>query len=300
MKIKTSLSRRVFCICNYAIIAILCLTFLLPLVNVLAKSLNDGLDASRGNIWFWPRVFTWDNYKTVLGGSTFKQSVVITVLRVLLGLVIGLIVQFAAAYAMAKKSFPGKAILLIFFMIPMYFHAGIVPNYVWFSKIGFLNNFWVYILPGAFSFYNVVIIRTFIQTTIPGSLEESAFIDGATEVIVFYKIILPLCKPILATIALWIMVHHWNDWTTTLYYIRKPKLYTMQYIMMELVKESERLQKLVAEAAMMGEAVEEANTPTTDAIVSAQIMVTILPIVCVYPFLQKYFVKGIMMGSVKG
>lgn len=301
MKIKTSLSRKIFVIFNYIVISALSLTFLLPLLNVLAKSLNEGLDASRGNVWFWPRVFTWENYITVVGGSTFKQSVIVTILRVAIGLAIGITVQFAAAYAMAKRKFPGKTLLLIFFMIPMYFHAGVVPNYVWFSKIGFLNNFWVYILPGAFSFYNVVIIRTFIQSTIPISLEESAFIDGATEVTVFWRIILPLCKPILATIALWIMVHHWNDWTTTLYYIRKPKLYTMQYIMMELIKESERLQKLAAEAAMQGELVENStSTTTSDVIVSAQIMVTILPIVCVYPFLQKYFVKGIMMGSVKG
>lgn len=300
MKIKTSLSRKIFCVFNYTIISALCLLFLLPLLNVLAKSLNDGLDASRGGIWFWPRVFTWDNYKTVVAGETFRTSVIVTVARVLLGVVIGLMVQFSAAYALAKKKFPGKAFFLLLFMIPMYFHAGVVPNYVWFSKINLLNNFWVYILPGAFSFYNVVIIRTFIQSTIPDSLQESAFIDGATEVTVFFKIILPLCKPILATIALWIMVAHWNDWTTTLMYIRKPKLYTMQYIMMELVKESERLQKLVSEAAMMGETVEASATPTADVVISAQIMVTILPIVCVYPFLQKYFVKGIMMGSVKG
>lgn len=300
MKIKTSLSRKIFCVFNYTVISVLCLLFLLPLLNVLAKSLNEGIDASRGGIWFWPRVFTWENYKTVIGGETFRTSIIVTVARVLVGVVIGLLVQFSAAYALAKKKFPGKAFFLLLFMIPMYFHAGVVPNYVWFSKIHMLNSFWVYVLPTAFSFYNVVIIRTFIQSTIPDSLQESAFIDGATEVTVFFKIILPLCKPILATIALWIMVHHWNDWTTTLMYIRKSKLYTMQYIMMELVKESERLAKLVSEAAMMGENVEQSAAPTADVVISAQIMVTILPIVCVYPFLQKYFVKGIMMGSVKG
>lgn len=300
MKIKTSIPRKIFVVCNYLFIAVLCFIFILPLLNVLAKSFNDGVDASRGGIWFWPRVFTWDNYKTVLSGDTFKYSILITVARVLTGVVIGIIVQFATAYALAKRKFPGKGLIVIFFMLPMFFNAGVMPTYVWYSKINMLNSFWVYILPYVFSFYNVVIIRTFIQSTIPISLEESAFIDGATEVTVFFRIILPLCKPILATIALWIMVFHWNDWTTTLMYIKKPKLYTMQYIMMELVKESERLQKLVAESAKMGATIKAAATPTADSVISAQIMVTILPIVCVYPFLQKYFVKGIMMGSVKG
>lgn len=300
MKIKTSLPRKLFVIFNYLLIAVLCLVFILPLINVLAKSFNEGVDASRGGIWFWPRVFTLDNYKTVLGGDTFINSIIVTVSRVLIGVVIGIIVQFATAYALAKRKFPGKSLIVIFFMLPMFFNAGVMPTYVWFSKIEILNNFWVYILPYVFSFYNVVIIRTFIQSTIPISLEESAFIDGASEVTVFYKIILPLCKPILATIALWIMVFHWNDWTTTLMYVKKPTLYTMQYIMMELVKESERLQKLVAESAKMGVTVKAAAAPTADTVISAQIIVTILPIVCVYPFLQKYFVKGIMMGSVKG
>ena len=300
MKIKTSITRKIFVVFNYLLITLLCFMFVLPVLNVLAKSLNDGVDASRGRIWFWPRVFTWDNYKMVLSGGTFKDSIFITVSRVLISVVFGIIVQFATAYALAKKRFPGKGLIVIFFMLPMFFNAGVMPTYVWFSKINLLNNFWVYIFPFAFSFYNVVIIRTFIQSTIPKSLEESAFIDGATEVTVFFRIIMPLCKPILATIALWIMVFHWNDWTTTLMYIKKPKLYTMQYIMMELVKESERLQKLMAESAKMGMTMENAASPTSDTVISAQIMVTILPIICVYPFLQKYFVKGIMMGSVKG
>lgn len=300
MKIKTSIPRKIFVVFNYLLITVLCVIFILPLINVLAKSFNDGVDASRGGIWFWPRVFTLDNYKTVLSGDTFINSIIVTVSRVLIGVVIGIIVQFATAYALAKKKFPGKAVIVIFFMIPMFFNAGVMPTYVWFSKIELLNSFWVYILPYVFSFYNVVIIRTFIQSTIPDSLQESAFIDGATEVTVFFKIILPLCKPILATIALWIMVFHWNDWTTTLMYVKQPTLYTMQYIMMELVKESERLQKLVAESAKMGLTVKASAAPTADTVISAQIIVTILPIVCVYPFLQKYFVKGIMMGSVKG
>lgn len=300
MKIKTSLGRRTFVVLNYAVITFICITMIFPYLNVLAKAFNDGLDTGLGNIWLWPRKFTLENFQVVIGGKTFLPSVIVTVLRVIIGVVLGLLVQFGAAYALARKRFPGKSIFVTAFMIPMYITAGQIPLYVLLSNLHLLNNFWVYILPSLFSFYNIVIIRTFIQSTIPSSLEESALIDGAGEITVFFRIILPLCKPILATIALWLVVYHWNDWTTTLLYIRKSSLYTMQYIMMEMVKESERMQKLIASAMMSGKALEESSIPTSEALTSAQIVVTTIPIICVYPFLQKYFVKGIMMGSVKG
>lgn len=300
MNINKGIGYKTFEVFNCVIIALISLAMLFPYINVLAKAFNDGLDASRGGIVFWPRQFTLDNFKVVFSGSTFKSSLNVSVSRVLIGVVMALIVQFGAAYSLTKKSFPGKKAILTIFMIPMFLHAGQIPTYVLFSNLKLLNNFWVYILPVLFSFYNIVIIRTFIQSTIPTSLEESAYIDGADEIKIFFRIILPLCKPILATIALWVMVFHWNDWTTTLLYIRKPSLFTLQYTMMELVKESERFQKLIAAALEAGEFIDNASVPTSESLISAQIIVTTVPIICVYPFLQKYFVKGIMMGSVKG
>lgn len=273
---------------------------LFPYLHVLAKAFNEGMDASRGGILIWPRKFTLENFVVILSGDTFKNALGVSVARVLIGVVLGLFVQFSAAYALTKDKFFGKNVIKTLFVVSMYFSAGLIPIYVLYSQIKLLNSFWVYILPTLFSYHNIIIIKTFIQTTIPVSLEESALLDGANEMHVFFKIILPLSKPILATVALWIMVAHWNDWTTTMYYIKKPDLYTLQYIMMQIVKESERAQKLMAAALESGMSAENVSQTTTEAVSAAQVIVSTIPIICVYPFLQKYFVKGLMLGSVKG
>ena len=300
MKIKKSSAYKAFTVFNFAFMILIIVIMLYPYLSVLAKAFNESADTARGGITIFPRKWTLYNFKTIIGEASFIKSVIVSVTRVFTGVVLGLYVQFTAAYALTRKKFPFKGFILMLFVIPMYISAGQIPTYVLYSKIKLLNTFWVYILPVLFSFYNITVIRTYMQTTIPDSLYESAFLDGANEITIFWKICLPLCMPILATVALWIMVQHWNDWTTTLYYIRKPSLYTLQYKMMELVKESERLQKLVEAAREMGQEVDSASAPTSDALTSAQIIVTTVPIICVYPFLQKYFVKGVMLGAVKG
>lgn len=301
MKIKESLGSRIFDILNVVFMILLAVVLIFPYVNVLAKAFNDAADSARGGITFYPRVFTLENFKTIFSDSTTLTAAIISVSRVLIAVVLSLLVQFSAAYALSKKAFPGKKFFVTLYMIPMFITAGQVPLYVIITKLNLLNTFWVYILPFLFSFYNIVIIRTFIQSTIPESIEESALIDGANEVIMFFKLILPLSKPILATIALWVMVQHWNDWTATLYYIRKQDLFTLQYIMMQLVKETDRMQKMQQAAIEAGMPVEEIkNKISSESLIAAQVIVTTIPIICVYPFLQKYFVKGIMMGSVKG
>ena len=301
MKIKESLASRIFDILNVVFMLLLAVVLIFPYLNVLAKAFNDAADSARGGITFYPRVFTIENFKTIFADSTTLTAAIISVSRVLIAVVLSLLVQFSAAYALSKKAFPGKKFFVTLYMIPMFITAGQVPLYVIITKLNLLNTFWVYILPFLFSFYNIVIIRTFIQSTIPESIEESALIDGANEVIMFFKLILPLSKPILATIALWVMVQHWNDWTATLYYIRKQDLFTLQYIMMQLVKETDRMQKMQQAALEAGMPVEEIkNKISSEGLIAAQVIVTTIPIICVYPFLQKYFVKGIMMGSVKG
>lgn len=291
---------KIFTVFNTLFMILIAVVMLFPYLNILATAFNEGADAARGGITIFPREFTLENFKVILSGKAFKQALGISVARVIVGVLLGLMVQFSCAYALTRQDFWGKNFITRLFAVVMFFHAGMIPTYVLYSEIGILNSFWVYILPGLFSFYNIVIIRTFMQSTIPISLEESALIDGANEIIIFFKIILPLSKPILATMALWIMVTHWNDWTTTLYYIRKSNLFTLQYIMMQVVKESERTQKMMAAALESGLQIENVQQTTTEVITAAQVVVTTIPIICVYPFLQKYFVKGIMLGSVKG
>ena len=300
MKMKQSMGYRVFYIFNIIFMIFLGVIMIFPYLNTLAKAFNQAADSARGGITIFPRVFTLENFKTVLTANGMGRAAAVSVSRVAIAVVLSIIVQFGAAYALSNN-FPGKKFFNLLFTIPMFIGGGLVPTYVLISNIGLLNNFWVYILPGLFSFYNVVIIRTFIQSTIPESLFESAVIDGSDEIKIFFKIVLPLSKPILATVALWVMVAHWNDWTSTLYYIRKSSLFTLQYIMMQLVKETERLQKLQQAAIEMGVDVSNMHTKvTSESIISAQVMITTIPIICVYPFLQKYFIKGIMMGSIKG
>lgn len=291
---------KIFTVFNTLFMLFIAVVMLFPYLNILATAFNEGADAARGGITIFPRVFTLENFKVILSGAAFKRALGISVTRVIVGVIMGLMVQFSCAYALTRQTFWGKGFITKLFAVVMFFNAGMIPTYVLYSEINLLNSFWVYILPTLFSFYNIVIIRTFMQSTIPISLEEAALIDGANEIVIFFKIILPLSKPILATMALWIMVAHWNDWTTTLYYIRKPDLFTLQYIMMQVVKESERTQKMMAAALENGLQVENIQQTTTEVITAAQVVVTTIPIICVYPFLQKYFVKGIMLGSVKG
>jgi putative aldouronate transport system permease protein len=296
---KQSAGVRVFMAFNIIFMLFISAVMLFPYLNVLAKALNDGRDTAIGGITVFPRSFTLENFIVILGEKTMKSSAAVSVLRVVTGVVSGLAVQFSCAYALTKK-FPGKGFLLALFTVPMFISAGQIPTYVLFSQVNLLNSFWVYILPGLFSFFNVILIRTFIQATIPDSLFESAAIEGANDTVIFAKIVIPLCMPIMATIALWLMVAHWNDWVTTLLYIRKSSLFTLQYRMMELVKESERIQKMIAAALQSGQVVNVSAAPTSESLIAAQVIITTIPIVMVYPFLQKYFVKGIMLGAVKG
>ena len=293
---------KVFKVINCTVLILFSLLIVVPYLNVLAKAFNDAKDTMQGGIGLWPRKFTWANFALILDEPSFFRALILSIIRVITGTLLGLIVQFAAAYAMTKQ-FPGKTWMTVMLMIPMYIAAGMLPTYVLYSKLKLLNNFLVYILPGCFSFYNAVIIRSFMQGNIPYSLYESAYLDGANEVQVFSKIVVPLCKPVMATVGLWLMVHHWSDWTSTLYYIRDQELHTLQYKMMEVLKEAERIKALIAAAAETGEDVSAimANmSVTTESIQNAQIILTTIPIVITYPFLQKYFVKGTVVGAVKG
>jgi len=291
-----STSYKIFRAFNVIVLLLLITAMLYPYINVLAKSFNQGSDTQLGGLTLYPRKPTWENFYTLLNTDATSRAAVISVITVILSTFLSVTVQFSAGYGFTKKSLLGRSQLLVFLMIPMYFGGGIIPTYLLYSNLRLLNNFWVYILPGLFSLYNMVIIRTYINT-IPTSLEESAKIDGANEVLVFVRIILPLSKPILATVALWMAVGKWNDWTTPLYFITNSRLFNLQYILMQMLKESERISKMIQEAIERGVEVQLRTTP--EAIQAAQIVVTTIPIVLVYPFLQKYFIKGIMIGAIK-
>ena len=294
---------RIFMVFNYLfMLFVICVT-LLPYLNILAKAFNDGNDSLRGGITFFPRVFTLENFKVLVKDETMYRATLITFARVGLTVLLSLLVQFMAAYTLSRRNLWGLKFVNIYFLIPMFVGSGLIPQYILFSKLHLLNTFWVYIFPALWSFYNVMIIRSYIATSIPDAVIESARIEGCGEFRLLIQIIMPLSKPILATIALWVAVNSWNDWTTTLYYIQSSKLHTLQYKLMQTIKETERIAALVQSAIENGQdasLVAGTQKITTDSVQSAQVIIVTLPIICVYPFLQKYFVKGVTLGSVKG
>lgn len=296
---KISKSYRVFTFFNYILMLGVVIVCLVPFLHTLAKALNDGNDTMLGGITVFPRVFTWQNFQVLLGDVSLYKAAGVSVLRVLCAVSCGLAVQFTTAFALSHVDLPGRSKILVYTIIPTFITGGMIPTYILFVNLGLLNTFWVYFLPTTFVFYNTMIIRSYIEGSIPISLSEAAQLDGASILTVLVRIILPLSKPVLATVALWIAVGAWNDWSTTMYYITDSRLYTLQYKLMQVVKESERLQQLLQQAQLTGEVITDQVKSTPESLMSAQVIVTVLPIVMVYPFLQKYFVKGVTLGAVK-
>lgn len=299
---KESISGRIFKIVNFLIMIGVFIVTVGPYLHVLAKALNDGQDTLMGGLTFYPRKFTLQHFKVLLNDVSMIRAAGLSVFRVVFGTLLAIACQFSAAYVLTKKNLVGRKFLLMFFTITMFFGGGVIPTYIVFVHLGLVNNFWVYILPLLISHYNVVIMKSYIESSIPESLSEAALLDGANEPITLVKIIVPLSKPVIATVTLWTMVAHWNDWNTTLKYITQENLFTLQYKLMQLIKESERLQSLIQDSRTMADASADALAEiksTPESLISAQVIVTTLPIIMVYPFIQKYFMTGITLGSVK-
>ncbi len=292
------MSEKIFRVFNVIFIMLISITMLYPYINQIAISLNDGMDTILGGITIFPRKFTWLNYTAIFAGDSVPRAFFLTAFITIAHMIISLIVTMAAAYAMSKNDLPFKNEITWFLIIPMYIAGGVIPTFILYRYLGFLNNVLVYIVPGMFSFYNMIIIRTFIKG-LPESLEESAMLDGANEAVVLFRIVLPLSMPVIATVALWLMVGSWHSWMPTLYYVNEKSLFTLQYVVMQLIKQSDVLQKLAAETALTGGETTRAAQPTSESIKAAAIIFSTIPIVLTYPFLQKYFVKGVTIGAVK-
>lgn len=293
---KRTLSGKVFDACNIIFMIFLAVIFVYPYLNQVAISLNSGSDTLRGGITIFPREFTLTNYKAILTNNQVIRATVVTVISVAAKTLLVLFVNLSAAYALRKKDMPYRNGIIWFLIIPTYISAGIIPTYILFRYLHLLNSIFVYIFPGVFVFYNMLIIRTFLSS-IPEALEEAALLDGAGEFKILFTIILPLSMPVIATVALWTIVEQWNDWTTTLYYVTNSDNFKLQYVIMQLIKQAEQVQKLAASASAMAST--ENTKPISESIQSAGVIFSTLPIVVMYPFLQKYFVKGVTLGGVK-
>ena len=282
-----------FRIFNTLFLTIFVIITLYPILNTLAISFNDGTDALRGGIHIVPRVFTTKNYQTVLQRQALKTGAFITVSRTVLGTVFALFANAVLAFIVSRKEFVFRKQLTVFWIITMYVNGGLIPTFLLYRKLNLTGTFWVYVIPGLVSAFNMLVIRTYMNG-IPDSLEESAMLDGAGYTRIFWTIISPLCKPVYATVALFVAVYQWNSWFDAMLYNRlRPEYTTLQYELMKLLS-SVMNQNTNVESLKN---VQDTVTPTS--VRAAATIITILPIVCLYPSLQRYFVTGLTLGSVK-
>jgi len=274
------------------VILILSLTCVLPFIHVAAKSLSSNTAVMSKQVYLWPKGFNVEAYSTVFRDGQLTHSMVYTVWMTLLFTVIGMVLTTLAAYPLARRELKGRAVLAFILMFTMYFSAGLIPEYLLYSSLGLTNTMWVLVLPLSFSPYNMLIMRSFIRSTIPDSLYEAANLDGATHFQILFRVVLPLSKPILATLALFYAVGRWNAYADAKYYITTKSLQPLQYLLSNMVLNSGQDAFSFAEAS--------AAEATPEVLQSAVVMFATIPIILVYPFVQKYFVQGTMIGAVKG
>ena len=295
---KRRASDKVFTVCNTVFMILFSVVTLYPVLNTLAISLNDGLDAVRGGIHLIPRVFSMKSYQTVLGIQGFVRGAFITVSRTVLGTLFALVANALLAYIISRKRFLFRSELSLFWVITMYVSGGLIPTMVLYKALHLTNSFWVYVIPGMVSAFNVMVLRTYMEG-LPDELEESAQLDGAGYMTIFVRVISPLCKPVYATVALFVAVYQWNSWFDAMIYNRmKPEYTTLQYELMKLLNSVMRQSGSATGGAAANGGNVSAVTPVS--VRSAATIITMLPIVCLYPFLQRYFVTGLTIGGVKG
>jgi putative aldouronate transport system permease protein len=291
---RRSRSDQIFDSSLYVFMLLVAIATLYPFLNVLAISLNDSTDTIRGSIHIWPRVLTWRNYNTILQYPTLITGFENSVMRTIIGTVVGVISASMVAFVLSRKDFQARKFISILFALTLYFTGGLIPGYMLIRNLHLINTFWVYIIPGLLSVWNVFIIRSYIDG-LPFEMQESAKLDGANDFTIFWRIILPLCQPVLATIALFIAVGHWNSWFDTyLYNGSNPHLTTLQYELMKVIQSTQS-----GNEAHNPNVVQNMASVSPESIKMAITIIVTVPILLVYPFLQKYFVKGMTLGAVK-
>ncbi|RRJ65587.1 carbohydrate ABC transporter permease [Paenibacillus oralis] len=279
----------------YIVLFIIMLTMLYPFYYVLIASFNKGSDTLLGGVYLWPRSITLENYKVFLDDPKWYRAFLVTVARTISGTVLGLLLTSLVAYALSHRDLLFSKTYFTIIIFAMYFSGGLIPYYVVLRSIGLLNSFAVYIVPSMLNTFFLLIAISFFRE-IPGEMKESAHMDGAGELVIFFRIILPVSTPVLATMALFMGVGQWNSWLDSAYFVQSENLRTLTYRMMEVINKSNSPMDAIAVA----NSASASAGVTSFSLQVTSMVVSIVPIICVYPFLQKYFVHGIMLGSVKG
>lgn len=294
----TSMSDKIFDVVNVLVMIILFVIFTWPLWFVLIASISSPSEVWLGNVLLLPKKLTMIAYETMFKYKSLWTGYANTIYYTVVGTAINLVMTVCCAYPLSRKDFVPRKPLTYLIMFTMYFTGGMIPNYLVVSELGLLDTRWAMILPGAISVYNMLVMRSYFINSIPGELQEAAFLDGANSAQYLLKVVLPLSKPVIAVVGLYYGVHHWNDFQTALLYIYDDKLLPLQSFLRNILTTSQ----LLAESAVGSSdaALVEAQSQLAQTLKYAVIIISSIPMLCVYPFIQKFFVKGVMVGSVKG
>lgn len=284
-------------ICVVVVLILFALSCILPVLNVFAQAFNDTLDSRKGGFMLFPRKPSLGNFREIFAKYPIGRAYLITIYRTVCGIFLEVMVNSMFAYSLTKPDLIGKKFINWYMIIPMYFGAGIIPFYLILKMLNISNTLWVYLLPYAASPFYIIVFRTFFKG-VPLAIEESAKLDGAGYFRIFFRIILPLSKPVLATVALFVGVGHWNDWYVGSMYVFSDKLWPMQtwlrYIL--AIANSKEIASMMDSAMLIATGT---TNVAADSIKMAMIVLTITPILCIYPFMQRYFIAGVAVGSLK-
>ncbi|KWX76207.1 ABC transporter permease [Paenibacillus riograndensis] len=289
--VKEDVDSRIFDAINIIVLFLVTVVIVVPLWNVIISSLSSGKALAEGGFIFWSKEFSLENYRAVFNDNTIWQSFLVSISKTFFGVITHVFFCAMIGYGLSKRYIKGRKLYVAMGVITMFFSGGMIPTYLLIKSLGLLNSFWVYIIPALFSYYDVVILMNFFRN-VPDSLEESAKIDGAGDWRIFLKIFIPLSMPAMATIALFNGVGQWNDFMTTKLYITNQALYPLQMKLYEIIVQSQTqsMQNIGGSAVI---------ETTTKGVQLATIVITTLPIVVIYPLLQRYFISGMMLGAVK-
>ncbi|MDW7656106.1 MAG: carbohydrate ABC transporter permease [Bacillota bacterium] len=291
---KKSLVEKAFDIANIVVMIILSLMWIYPFWYVLILSFHDSSTISYFQVTVFPLTFTLTNYRIIFQNNTLLNGFIISVLRTSIGAISSVFVSAMFAYSLSKKHLLFRKFFLNIVVITMFFSGGLIPAYLLYKNLNLLNSFWIYIIPSLYGAWTIILMKTFFLG-LPQSIEESAQIDGANDLYIFMKLVIPMSMPLIATMLLFSGVGHWNDWITAQMFITNSKIWPIQTILMKLLTQYQAVSNLNREMKSM----EFTRAPTVETVKMATIITATVPILCSYPFLQKYFIKGIMIGSIK-
>ncbi|WP_314589241.1 carbohydrate ABC transporter permease [Paenibacillus terrigena] len=294
MGYKNSLGSRLFDVFNYGLMLLLIIITVYPLLHVISISLSHADFIALGQVSFFPKGFNIKGYQIIFEKRLLYTSYANTIMYATVGTLLTLLLTSLMAYPLTVSKFRIKKPITIFLAVTMFFSGGLIPTYLLMKELHLLNTFWVMVLPGCISAYNVIIFRTFFQN-IPSELRESAYMDGANDLTVLFRIYLPLSKALLATFALFTIVGHWNEWFSALIYLRDENRYPLQMFLRSIIF----TQQGYGSSEQATEMIQNRQINPKN-IQMAAVVITMAPILCIYPFVQKYFVKGVMVGSIKG